>query len=99
MGSGALMRTKLSIIIEALNDGVTIEIDGQKYCFGEDENGNTVLCIELQRVDLATRAVTPILSRCGVSFDYFFNACEKMSEGDVMAIAAGNVLRKERTVR
>jgi hypothetical protein len=96
MGCGALMKSKLEIVLSALENGATVEIDGQRYCFGEDENNNTILCWELMRVNLDNCTDEKFLGKADVSFSYFYNACNKLSEETIIGIAAGNVLRKKR---
>jgi hypothetical protein len=97
MGSGALMKSKFQIVLSALEDGQTIEVDGQKYCFGEDDQGNPVLCWELTRVNLDNDFTDEkFLGKADVSFSYFYNACNKLSEETIIGIVAGNVLRKKR---
>lgn len=93
------MRDKFAIVINALNNGLTVEVDGQKFCFGEDDNGKTHLCIEMERIDGVTRVASKVLLNSQVSFDYFYNACQKLSEQDIVSIAAGSVLINERKRR
>jgi hypothetical protein len=94
------MKSKFQIILSGLEEGRTIEVDGQKYCFGEDEAGNSVLCWEWTRVNLdGNFADENYLVKADVTFNYFYNACNKVSEEEIVGIAAGNVLTSLRKKR
>jgi hypothetical protein len=87
---------RASIVLRALGSGATIPMDltgngvQQAVTLGETTRGRPMLCIEADR-----GGEKVLLSVDDIGVGGFIDACGRMSEADVIAVSAGNVLRQQ----
>jgi hypothetical protein len=87
---------RASIVLRALGEGRSVDLDltgkgnAQPVCLGETPTGKSMLCIEAVR-----GGEKVLLSVDDIGVGGFIDACGRMSEADVIAVSAGNVLRQQ----